>query len=65
MKKTILMAVFWVFVTLSAVGQESETQPGNSEHNRTTVETNSTNTSIPAMKSTVPIVAPAIQFEGC
>jgi len=61
MKKTILMAVFWVFVTLSAVGQESETQPDNSEHNRTTVETNSTNTSIPAM----PIAAPAIQFEGC
>jgi len=62
MKKIFTAIVLSAFTALSAAGQNPVTdQQGNNEHNRSTVDTNSTNTSIPAM----PIAAPAIQFEGC
>ena len=62
MKKMFTAIALSAFMALSAAGQDSVTyQSANNELNTSIIETNSTNTSIPAM----PIAAPAIQFEGC
>jgi len=62
MKKMIPVIAIVASMVLWAAEQESAAnQSASNELNTSTVETNSTNTSIPAM----PIAAPAIQFEGC
>jgi len=62
MKKMIPVIAIVASMALSAAEQEpAANQSANNEFNTSTIETNSTNTSIPAM----PIAAPAIQFEGC